>query len=175
MYADTADYGEWKKDAATGLVFSASTMSQKRLGDRRVVVGFMLDAAGFIPNVRNRQGPASLVWLMSIVPALIGVFRSRSSACTAERGESGADRKRTEGAPCARSAPNGTGRCGQLIERIRFSWTAACRPAILPVGSRLVRGPRLGQISFQRPLETGVRRKTRWKLQVQTLPRRASS
>ncbi len=30
MYADTADYGEWKKGRrATGLVFSASTMSQK--------------------------------------------------------------------------------------------------------------------------------------------------
>jgi GPH family glycoside/pentoside/hexuronide:cation symporter len=39
-----------------------------------VVVGFMLDAAGFMPNVA--QSPkvlASLVWLMSVVPALIGV------------------------------------------------------------------------------------------------------
>ena len=76
MYADTADYSEWKKGRrATGLVFSASTMSQKAgwaIGG--VVVGFMLDAAGFIPNVA--QSPKvlhSLVWLMSVVPALIGV------------------------------------------------------------------------------------------------------
>jgi GPH family glycoside/pentoside/hexuronide:cation symporter len=76
MYADTADYGEWKKGRrATGLVFSASTMSQKAgwaIGG--VVVGYMLDAAGFMPNVA--QSPKvldSLVWLMSIIPALIGV------------------------------------------------------------------------------------------------------
>jgi GPH family glycoside/pentoside/hexuronide:cation symporter len=76
MYADTADYGEWKKGRrATGLVFSASTMSQKAgwaIGG--VVVGYMLDAAGFLPNVaQSAKVLDSLVWLMSIVPALIGV------------------------------------------------------------------------------------------------------
>ena len=77
MYADTADYGEWKKGRrATGLVFSASTMSQKAgwaIGG--VVVGFMLDAAGFLPNVtQSAKVLDSLVWLMSVVPAVIGVL-----------------------------------------------------------------------------------------------------
>lgn len=76
MYADTADYGEWKKGRrATGLVFSASTMSQKAgwaIGG--VIVGYMLDAAGFLPNVtQSAKVLDSLVWLMSVVPALIGV------------------------------------------------------------------------------------------------------
>ena len=76
MYADTADYGEWKKGRrATGLVFSASTMSQKAgwaIGG--VVVGYMLDATGFIPNVaQSARVLDGLVWLMSVIPTGIGV------------------------------------------------------------------------------------------------------
>ncbi|HUJ44931.1 MAG TPA: MFS transporter [Opitutaceae bacterium] len=76
MYADTADYGEWRKGRrATGLVFSASTMSQKAgwaVGG--VIVGYMLDAAGFIPNVTQSANVLhGLVLLMSVIPTAIGV------------------------------------------------------------------------------------------------------
>jgi GPH family glycoside/pentoside/hexuronide:cation symporter len=76
MYADTADYGEWKKGRrATGLIFSASTMSQKAgwaIGG--VVVGYMLDVTGFIPNVPQSTNVLNgLVWLMSVIPTAIGV------------------------------------------------------------------------------------------------------
>jgi GPH family glycoside/pentoside/hexuronide:cation symporter len=76
MYADTADYGEWRKGRrATGLVFSASTMSQKAgwaVGG--VIVGYMLDAAGFIPNVKQSDNVLhGLVLLMSVIPTAIGV------------------------------------------------------------------------------------------------------
>jgi len=75
MYADTADYGEWRKGRrATGLVFSASTMSQKAgwaIGG--VIVGYMLDAAGFVPNITQSAGVLhGLVLLMSVIPTAIG-------------------------------------------------------------------------------------------------------
>ena len=77
MYADTADYGEWKKGRrATGLVFSASTMSQKAgwaIGGW--AVGGMLASAGFVPNVvQSEQVTASLVKMMSLTPSLFGLI-----------------------------------------------------------------------------------------------------
>lgn len=76
MYADTADYGEWKNGRrSTGLVFSASTASQK--------VGWALSASfaillmnsvGFVAN--EQQSPESLnglVLLFSLIPAGLGI------------------------------------------------------------------------------------------------------
>jgi GPH family glycoside/pentoside/hexuronide:cation symporter len=77
MYADTADYAEWKKGRrATGLVFSASIFSQKQgwaIG-AWVALGLM-SSVGFRANVE--QTPATLhglVLLVSIIPAAIGVL-----------------------------------------------------------------------------------------------------
>lgn len=76
MYADTADYGEWKTGRrTTALVFSASTMSQK--------IGWALAAffalhlmsySGFQANVTpTAEVKNSIVQLMSLIPAMLGI------------------------------------------------------------------------------------------------------
>lgn len=77
MYADTADYSEWKRGRrATGLVFSASAMSQKigwAIG--ALFTGALLSGYGFIAD--KAQSPEVnhlLVLLMSIIPAAFGVL-----------------------------------------------------------------------------------------------------
>ena len=77
MYADTADYAEWKRGRrATGLVFSASIFSQKQgwaIG-AWVALGLM-SSVGFKANVV--QTPATLhglLLLVSVIPAAIGVL-----------------------------------------------------------------------------------------------------
>jgi len=76
MYADAADYSEWKTGRrATGLVFSASTMSQKfgwAIGT--FVAGQMLSAFGFQANVaQNAEVLYGLKSLMSIIPSAAGI------------------------------------------------------------------------------------------------------
>ena len=73
MYADTADYSEWKNDRrATGLVFSAATFAQKfgiALGGG--AAGWLLHHFGFQPNVV--QSPETLQGMrlmMSFIPAV---------------------------------------------------------------------------------------------------------
>jgi len=77
MYADTADYSEWKKRRrATGLVFSASAMSQKigwAIG--ALFTGALLSGYGFIAD--KAQSPEVnhlLVMLMSIIPSAFGIL-----------------------------------------------------------------------------------------------------
>jgi GPH family glycoside/pentoside/hexuronide:cation symporter len=76
MYADTADYAEWKRGRrATGLVFSASIFSQKWgwAGGAWVALA-LLSSVGYKANVV--QAPSTLhglVLLVSIIPAVIGV------------------------------------------------------------------------------------------------------
>lgn len=75
MYADTADYSEWKHGRrATGLVFSASTMTQKfSWAVCGMMAGWMLTATGFVPNVAQTPGVLhGLVLLMSLIPAALG-------------------------------------------------------------------------------------------------------
>ncbi len=76
MYADTADYAEWKKGRrATGLVFSASIFSQKQgwaIG-AWVALGLM-QSVGFVANTQQTpQSLHGLVLLMSVIPASLGV------------------------------------------------------------------------------------------------------
>lgn len=76
MYADTADYAEWKKGRrATGLIFSASIFSQKQgwaIG-AWVALGLM-HSVGFVANVEQTPGSLyGLVLLMSVIPAAIGI------------------------------------------------------------------------------------------------------
>jgi len=81
MYADTADYSEWKTGRrATGLVFSASSMSQKlgwTLGGSLTL--WLLGVFGFQANVE--QSPETITgikYMLSIIPAcgalVSGVF-----------------------------------------------------------------------------------------------------
>jgi len=77
MYADTADYSEWKnKRRATGLVFSASASAQKigwTIG--AVFTGALLTGAGFVPNVvQTVAANHMLINLMSIIPAGFGII-----------------------------------------------------------------------------------------------------
>jgi GPH family glycoside/pentoside/hexuronide:cation symporter len=77
MYADTADYAEWKRGRrATGLVFSASTMSQKIGWAIGAYIALMLmSQVGFQPNqAQTQESLRSLVMLFSLIPAGIGVL-----------------------------------------------------------------------------------------------------
>ncbi len=76
MYADTADYAEWKNGRrATGLVFSASTMSQKFGWAFGAYIALMLmSQLGFAPNqTQSAESLNGLVMLFSIIPAVIGL------------------------------------------------------------------------------------------------------
>ena len=76
MYADTADYSEWKNGRrATGLVFSASAFSQKQgwaLGAWAALAA--MQRVGFVANAEQTAGSRhGLVLLMSVVPAAFGL------------------------------------------------------------------------------------------------------
>jgi GPH family glycoside/pentoside/hexuronide:cation symporter len=76
MYADTADYSEWKTGRrATGLVFSASIMSNKlgwAIGS--MIAGLVLATTGFVANVvQNIDVLNGLKAMMSVIPVGIGV------------------------------------------------------------------------------------------------------
>jgi GPH family glycoside/pentoside/hexuronide:cation symporter len=75
MYADAADYGEWKYGRrATGLIFSASTMSQKfgwAIGS--AFAGWLLFAVGFQANTDPTPAVQhGLRLLVSVIPAVLG-------------------------------------------------------------------------------------------------------
>jgi GPH family glycoside/pentoside/hexuronide:cation symporter len=77
MYADTADYAEWKKGRrATGLIFSASIFSQKQGGAIGAWLTLaLLQGSGFVANSSQSAGSLrGLVWLMSVLPALVGTL-----------------------------------------------------------------------------------------------------
>ncbi len=77
MYADTADYGEWRSGRrTTGLVFSASTMSQKVGWALAAFIALhLMSFAGFQANViPTPEVKDSIVKLMSIFPAAVGVL-----------------------------------------------------------------------------------------------------
>jgi GPH family glycoside/pentoside/hexuronide:cation symporter len=77
MYADTADYGEWRSGRrTTGLVFSASTMSQKVGWALAAFIALhLMSFAGFQANViPTPEVKDSIVKLMSIFPAALGVL-----------------------------------------------------------------------------------------------------
>jgi GPH family glycoside/pentoside/hexuronide:cation symporter len=77
MYADTADYAEWKNGRrATGLIFSASIFAQKQgWGLSGGFTLLLMGSLGFVAN--QAQTPESLhglVKLMSIFPGALGVL-----------------------------------------------------------------------------------------------------
>lgn len=76
MYADIADYSEWKTGRrATGLVFSSGSMSQKfgwTIGG--AISGWMLSAFGFEPNVEQTETAILGIKLMISVIAGMGAL-----------------------------------------------------------------------------------------------------
>jgi GPH family glycoside/pentoside/hexuronide:cation symporter len=72
MYADTADYNEWRTGRrATAMTFAAATFSQK-LGTAVAVavIGSVFTALGYVPNAVQGSGSREgIVWLMSFIPA----------------------------------------------------------------------------------------------------------
>ncbi|RSZ59615.1 MFS transporter [Massilia atriviolacea] len=77
MYADTADYNEWRNGRrATAMTFAAATFSQK-LGTALAVavIGAVFTQLGYVPNAAQSGGSqAGIVWLMSIIPALFALL-----------------------------------------------------------------------------------------------------
>ncbi|WP_295989901.1 MFS transporter [Rugamonas sp.] len=77
MYADTADYNEWRTGRrATAMTFAAATFSQK-LGTALAVavIGTIFTALGYVPNAAQSSGSqAGIVWLMSFIPAMFAVL-----------------------------------------------------------------------------------------------------
>jgi len=77
MYADTADYAEWKRGRrTTGLVFSASTMSQKFGWAFGAYIALMLmSQVGFEANqAQSQESLKGLILLFSLIPAGLGVL-----------------------------------------------------------------------------------------------------
>lgn len=77
MYADTADYSEWRtKRRATGLIFSASSMSQKigwTIGG--ALVGWLLGYYGFQANVEQTEtAQHGIRMMLSFYPAVGTLF-----------------------------------------------------------------------------------------------------
>lgn len=81
MYADTADYGEWKFGRrSTGLVFSAAVLAQKvGLALGGALLGWLLAYWGFAAN--QAQAPQALwgiTFLFSLLPALFALLSGLS-------------------------------------------------------------------------------------------------
>ncbi|MEX0322764.1 MAG: MFS transporter [Puniceicoccaceae bacterium] len=77
MYADTADYSEWKGGRrATGLVFSAAMFSQKMgwtIGG--AFAGYLLAFSGYEANVdQSAQTVMGIRLLMSVIPGVIAAL-----------------------------------------------------------------------------------------------------
>lgn len=77
MYADTADYNQWRTGRrATAMTFAAATFSQK-LGTALAVavIGSLFTALGYVPNAQQSSGSqAGIVWLMSLIPAAFALL-----------------------------------------------------------------------------------------------------
>jgi GPH family glycoside/pentoside/hexuronide:cation symporter len=76
LYADTADYGEWKFGRrATGLIFSATVFVQKvGLALGGATIGWLLGGLGFEANAV--QGPGvvhGITLLFSLIPGLFAL------------------------------------------------------------------------------------------------------
>lgn len=77
MYADTADFAEWKRGRrATGLIFSASIFSQKQGWAIGAWVALaLMQSVGFVANtVQTPSSLHGLVVLMSVLPAALSVL-----------------------------------------------------------------------------------------------------
>jgi glycoside/pentoside/hexuronide:cation symporter, GPH family len=73
MYADTADYNEWRTGRrATAMTFAAATFSQK-LGNAlaAAVMGWVFAVLGYVANAeQTAQSQQGIVLMISIIPAV---------------------------------------------------------------------------------------------------------
>lgn len=77
MYADTADYGEWKFGRrATGLIFSATVFAQKvGLALGSATIGWLLAYVGFTANaVQTPRAVHGIVLLFSLLPGVLALL-----------------------------------------------------------------------------------------------------
>lgn len=76
MYADTADYNEWRTGRrATAMTFSAATFSQKLGGAlASAVIGWLLAIMGYVANEQQSTGSQTgILLLVSVIPGLFAL------------------------------------------------------------------------------------------------------
>lgn len=167
MYADTADYSEWRAGRrATGLVFSASSFAQKlgwAIGGAGV--GWLLAFYGYVPNVAQSERTVhGIVLMMSLIPAAAAVIAVAAlwfyelDKSTVERmtAELQARRSRPDGleAPNDRTPPkpDATRSPGRAATTVAARASAAGRTA-MPSGTGSVRA---GERAHPSAPRTGV-------------------
>lgn len=77
MYADTADYGDWKNGRrATAMIFSAAAFAQKLGGAvAGAMIGWGLASLGYIANqAQSSESQMGIAFLMTIVPAVFALL-----------------------------------------------------------------------------------------------------
>lgn len=77
MYADTADYNEWRTGRrATAMTFSAATFSQKLGGAlASATIGWVLALLGYVANAEQNAGSQQgILWLMSVIPGVVALL-----------------------------------------------------------------------------------------------------
>ncbi|WP_430456852.1 MFS transporter [Rheinheimera sp.] len=76
MYADSADYNEWRTGRrATAMTFSAATFSQKLGGAlASACIGWLLALLGYVANTTQNAGSQQgILWLMSVIPGVVAL------------------------------------------------------------------------------------------------------
>ncbi|MDX3774290.1 MFS transporter [Chromatiaceae bacterium AAb-1] len=77
MYADTADYNEWRTGRrATAMTFSAATFSQKLGGAlASATIGWILALLGYVANEQQSEGSQlGILLLISVIPGVIALL-----------------------------------------------------------------------------------------------------
>lgn len=77
MYADTADYSQWKNGRrATAMVFSAAAFAQKLGGAfAGAMMGWLLGSLGYVANqVQSSDSSQGIVLLMTLIPGVFAVI-----------------------------------------------------------------------------------------------------
>jgi GPH family glycoside/pentoside/hexuronide:cation symporter len=77
MYADTADYTEWKTGRrATGMTFAAANFSQKLGGAlASFIIGTVLAAMGYVANTaQSNASQTGIVILISVIPGIFALL-----------------------------------------------------------------------------------------------------
>jgi GPH family glycoside/pentoside/hexuronide:cation symporter len=77
MYADTADYTEWKTGRrATGMTFSAANFSQKLGGAlASFIIGMVLATLGYVANeAQSDASQMGIVLIISVIPGIIALL-----------------------------------------------------------------------------------------------------
>ncbi|MBU2871130.1 MFS transporter [Colwellia sp. E2M01] len=77
MYADTADYSQWRTGRrATAMIFSAAAFAQKLGGALAgAMIGWLLGSLGYVANqVQTGNSQEGIVLLMTVIPAIFAAI-----------------------------------------------------------------------------------------------------